>query len=348
MTAFEKEKVQGLLDTGVLTLYDRWVDDTFVKNKISDRDLISQTFHSFNKNLEFTVETAKIVHENGRTFKFIPVLDVGVLWDPEGSFGFTRVYRKPTTSEIVMPWNDFGPTDWKTGTLIGFIRRAYTHSSDYMIMHEEIQCIIQQFRKVGYPAKLIHDKVDNTLGRLLHKANPVHYPNPDANRKAPTDLPPKWSVLYLPWSGVPAGAIVNQIRKTLPREQSRISIAYITTKLRDLLPRFSSCNPVENRALFSSDVVYKYTCSCGQVYIGETKRRLAVRIKEHSKPKTPLMEHITNCPGSTFLSTNFSIVARGLRGRESRKRYESIWIRYYDRRGLAFNVCESSRELQIF
>ena len=104
----------------------------------------------------------------------------------------------------------------------------------------------------------------------------------------------------------------------------------------------------ESKILLSCDVVYKYTCSCGQVYIGETKRRLAVRISEHSKPKTPLMEHIKSCDGSDFSPTKFSIVARGLRGRESRKRYESIYIRYYDRRGLAFNVCESSRELQIF
>ena len=348
MTLFEKEKIQGLLDNGVLSLYDRWVDDTFVKNKIADRDHISQTFHSFHKNLEFTVEVAKEVSENGKTLKFIPVLDVGVLWDPVGNSGFTRVYRKPTTSEIVMPWHDFGPTDWKTGTLIGYIRRAYTHSSDFGVMHEELERITRQFRNVGYPSKLIHDKINNTLGRLLYRSNPDHYPNPDKNRKDPTDLPPKWSVLFLPWSGKDAGGIVNKIRKMLPREYSRISIAYTTTKLRDLLPRFSSCTPPENRTLLSSDLVYKYTCSCGQVYIGETKRRLAVRVAEHAKPKTPLMEHINGCEGAEFSPTNFSIVARGLRGRESRKRYESIWIRYYDRRGLAFNVCESSRELQIF
>ena len=153
---------------------------------------------------------------------------------------------------------------------------------------------------------------------------------------------------FLPWSGVTAGKIVSKIRKSLPKEKSRVSIAYTTTRLRDLLPRYSSCTPPENKSLFSSDVVYKYTCSCGQVYIGETKRRLAVRINEHSKPKTPLMEHIKGCKGSDFSPTNFTIVARGLRGRESRKRYESIWIRYFDRRGKAFNVCESSRELQIF
>ena len=227
-------------------------------------------------------------------------------------------------------------------------RRAYTHSSDFAVMHVELQRITRQFRNVGYPTWLIQDKINNTLGRLLHRANPAHYPNPDKFRKDPSDLPPKWSVLFLPWSGIAAGAIVNKIRKSLPREQSRISIAYTTTRLRNLLPRYSSCSAPENKIRFSCDVVYKYTCPCGQVYIGETKRRLAVRIKEHSKPKTPLMEHIKGCKGSDFSPTNFSIVARGLRGRESRKRYESIWIRYYDRRGLAFNVCESSRELQIF
>ena len=92
--------------------------------------------------------------ENGKTLKFIPVLDIGVLWDPVGNYGYTRVYRKPTTSEIVMPWNDFGPTDWKTGTLIGFIRRAYTHSSDFAVMHVELQRITRQFRNVGYPLGL--------------------------------------------------------------------------------------------------------------------------------------------------------------------------------------------------
>ena len=169
MSAFEKSKVQGLLDNGTLKLYDRWVDDTFVRNRIADRDLISQIFHTFHKNLEFTVETASTINEGGRELKFIPVLDIGVAWDPRGGFGFTRVYRKPTTSEIVMPWNDFGPTDWKAGTLIGFIRRAYTHSSDFMIMHHEIARIKSQFRKVGYPLWLIQDKINKTLAKVLYK-----------------------------------------------------------------------------------------------------------------------------------------------------------------------------------
>ena len=100
--------------------------------------------------------------------KFIPVLDIGVVWDPESGSGFTEVYRKPTTSEIVMSWNDFGPTDWKTGTLVGFIKRAYTHSSDFMIMHHEITRIKSPFRKVGYPLWLTQDKINKTLANFLY------------------------------------------------------------------------------------------------------------------------------------------------------------------------------------
>ena len=57
---------------------------------------------------------------------------------------------------------------------------------------------------------------------------------------------------------------------------------------------------------------------------------------------------IQDCEGAEFDRNLFSIVARGLRGRESRKRYEAIWIRHFDRSSKALNVCESSRELKLF
>ena len=45
MSALEKVEVQKMLDNGTLTFYDRWVDDTFVRNKVADRDRISEAFH---------------------------------------------------------------------------------------------------------------------------------------------------------------------------------------------------------------------------------------------------------------------------------------------------------------
>ena len=152
-------------------------------------------------------------------------------------------------------------------------------------MHVEIQHTTRQFRNVGYPAWLIHDKINNTLGSLLHKSNPAHYPNPFP-QKDPSDLPPKWSVLFLPWSGTAAGAIVNKIRKSLPREQSRISIAYTTTRLRNLLPRYSSCSPPENKIQFLCDVVYKYQgCRFASKSESKAKQTLLFDIFCKSKAK---------------------------------------------------------------
>ena len=48
-------------------------------------------------------------------------------------------------------------------------------------------------------------------------------------------------------------------------------------------------------------VVYQKTCKCGLSYIGETKRRLNSRIREHGRPscKTGISEHINSCPTYT-------------------------------------------------
>jgi len=196
MTTFEKLVVRGLLESGVLKFYERWVDDTFVRNKISERQKIRSAFHTFDARIRFTVETATPVRfEYGRysneTFNFLPSLDVGVYWSSNRPLGFTKVYMKPTTSKIVMPWQDFGPDDWKIGTLITFIRRAYTHSSNYGFMHEELTAVTKRFKNVGYPAWLISQKINQTLARILYKNNPSLYPNPYPDTSLNDELPKK-------------------------------------------------------------------------------------------------------------------------------------------------------------
>ena len=353
MTAFEKRVVQRLIDQKILRLYQRWVDDTFVRNDIADRDLILNEFHKFHEKIKFTAETAKPVKiTNGKykneTFYFIPSLDIGVYWSANKPVGFTKVYMKPTTSKIVMPYHDFGPEDWKMGTLIGFIRRAYTHCSDFSLMHEELSELTKRFRNVGYPSWKISQKINQTLDRILYKNNPTLYPDPFPNRADPDDLPTKWTVIYLPWAGREAGTILQKIRRVLPKDHTRISIAQTTNKLRELLPSFNTCTRQENDKLLASNVVYKYTCSCEKVYIGETMRRCLVRIREHGSQKSPMMEHIQNCPNAIFSANNFSIIAKRLRGREARKKYETLYIKFWDRRAGTINICEASRELTLF
>ena len=47
--------------------------------------------------------------------------------------------------------------------------------------------------------------------------------------------------------------------------------------LRSMLTRVKDTLPLDKQ----SNVVYQIPCSCGMVYIGETKRRLETRLKEH-------------------------------------------------------------------
>ena len=137
--------------------------------------------------------------------------------------------------------------------------------------------------------------------------------------------------------------------------------------------------------LLQHDLVYKYTCACNKVYIGETLRRLAIRVSEHQSPESPLSEHVQTCEESIRLanaentpsepepthhymlrsqtqtprpppkpivprvdSERFSIVARHLRGKEARKRFETVYIQFYNKRAQTVNVCEKSRTLAVF
>ena len=47
--------------------------------------------------------------------------------------------------------------------------------------------------------------------------------------------------------------------------------------LRDLLTKVKDTLPIEKQV----NIVYEVPCTCGQVFIGETKRRLGTRLKEY-------------------------------------------------------------------
>ena len=54
--------------------------------------------------------------------------------------------------------------------------------------------------------------------------------------------------------------------------RSRLSLCSVLTRVKDLLPMEKQCK-----------VVYRIPCSCSKVYIGETRRRLEARLREHQE-----------------------------------------------------------------
>ena len=210
-------------------------------------------------------------------------------------------------------------------------------------MHEEFEHLRQQFRQAGYPDYLISKKIQQTVEIMLGYKK--QEPKPDE------DVSNRWIVLHLPWCGEPADRHLSKIRRLLPRDVCRITVAYTTTKFRNLLPSFRPKVPEasDNKAhiMCMSNLVYKYPCACGKSYIGETKRRLATRAKEHGQPDSKISDHLAEC-GKEFDMLRFEVVARNLKGSDARKKYETLMIRDLYRKGLAMNVCETSKYLKIF
>lgn len=137
MSSYEIDVFKPEIDARNIQQYYRWVDDMLNRVKTSEISVILDNLNSYDPigKLKFTVEKASLDDHKYE----LPFLDIRLKWNTTNGKWSTAVYRKPTTSRIVMPYNSFAPQSWKTGTLVYFLRRAYTNCSNYKEMHEEIK-----------------------------------------------------------------------------------------------------------------------------------------------------------------------------------------------------------------
>ena len=159
-------------------------------------------------------------------------------------------------------------------------------------MDLEIKKVRNQFLNVGYPKWVIDQKIKTTLTKLLSPDDPF---TPEIVSKKEREKPEFWMVLHLPWSGEKADKTAKTIKKTITQEEYKKSLAYKITKVRDKLLKYrspdSDLTKFEN-TLLTSDCVYMYSCGCGSKYIGETKRLVGVRGKEHGKDDRAMIKMV--------------------------------------------------------
>ena len=127
------------------------------------------------------------------------------------------------------------------------------------------------------------------------------------------------------------------------------------------IPEKPQYPPNFDKKFLKNNLVYLYTCSCGQTYVGQTKRRFSVRIHEHQTRKTSVIfKHSQSCShakshiytdfGNNYVDKNrFNIISSNLKHKDARLKYETIYINYYDKNTKsAMNECEISKDLAIF
>ena len=87
---------------------------------------------------------------------------------------------------------------------------------------------------------------------------------------------------------------VNLRQKLMKIFREKANVIITTTKLKQCLPSAKSQVPKD----LNANVVYKLTCSaCQGSYVGQTKRYLSTRLKEHQRPPSSVHSHLKQCGG---------------------------------------------------
>ena len=275
--------------------YRRYVDDVFaIFRSEQDRDLFFNHLNAAHANLSFTMEMANVQTHS------LPFLDVEVSIMESNKFT-TKVYRKPTHTNVIINYRAITPDKWKRSLLQLLLSRAKKLSSTRQLFYEEVENIRETFKANGYPADFVETGVSSFL-----KTSDVRAAAADADDSAIT------AYLVLPYIGKCSTRLHRKISMVMQEHGIRTLRAFRTTKVESY---FSLKTKIPY--LFKNDVVYKFVCSCdgNTQYYGETERHFFQRIKEHCTPSatsnSAVLDHIINCSGcsnNNKVENCFSIV----------------------------------------
>ena len=251
----------------------------------------------------------------------------------------TSVHRKATNTNIYINWYSHAPSNWKTGTLRNLIKRAKLISSTKLLLRNEIDYIRKVFTgNNDYPLKVVNHIIDQELSQSL-EVEAVETKNHDTKQNLQ---------LLVPYSGKQGHQLLSKMKKQLKRtlpDDIKTIISYKSTKL-------STKFPVKDKTDFQHkhNVVYYGKCpdeGCKDNYVGETKRRIVERIKDHNSKdnSSHLLKHARENGHTHVWKKDFKILGNNYQSNFKRKISESLFIRQLKP---SLNVNEKSVPLHLF
>ena len=258
------------------TLYGRYVDDTYNRRKKGVPDELFEALNNYHPNIRYTIE------ENPKHF-----LDTNIKF--ENGEVFTSVHVKE--NNIPVFWSSKIPKRYKRNAINGDLHRASKIATNF---DDEVKRIKEKYKNVGFPVKFI-EAVVRDFQRV-----------PEVNEEEES-IVPEWLFdekidFYV---RIPFCPKNEEISKTFLKklneytgDKYNFKIIWNTRNIRSLFP-------LKDRVDHISCVVYEGTCSCGEVYIGETVRISDIRWKEHTCPApsatlTDPARHVLENPGHSF------------------------------------------------
>ncbi|XP_075157638.1 uncharacterized protein LOC142230905 [Haematobia irritans] len=248
----------------------KYVDDIFAIIKKPHLETILKLLNSYHNKIKFTVE----IEEDNR----LPYLDMTIIRDNNKII--TDWYTKKTASGRMISYFSTQPKSMKINTAKNLIKKV-VYLSDKSFMENNIQKVTNILLKNNFPIATIKSIIKN----CTEKENPRCLQEPKKTF---------YSVPYIPQ------LTDSNILKSIINDNTT-TIAY---KSNETLRAIFSREKKKTKKLKQNNVVYEVTCigkegeKCNKVYVGTTRRMLAVRMSEHEadinkgKQSTALAQHV--------------------------------------------------------
>lgn len=234
----------------------RYVDDILCLWTGTNRQLNTFLEHlnSHHKNMQFTMELG------GKSINF---LDLNI--DITTNTHIFKIYRKPTTTDTVIPSCSQHPIAHKHAAFHSMVHRLTSIPQSKHNFQAELNTIKYIASNNGYSPQLI-DKILQRKQR--RKVLPLLYAPTSETVNTKTN-----------WCTIPyLGKVSNIIAKTLKSCKYKTSFYVRGTAAHILF------NSKDTRDALSNSGVYKITCKdCRKLYIGQTGRAIEIRLTEHER-----------------------------------------------------------------
>ncbi|MGL5405381.1 MAG: hypothetical protein ACRDAX_01100, partial [Propionibacteriaceae bacterium] len=206
-----------------------------------------------------------------------------------------KVYRKPTDRGILLNYKSNHSYNTKATVVRAGILRAYEYCEDKSLRRAELKNVYEILYQNDYPQHFI-DKVHHKV-KVCYKRKMAKLNTPAAN--ATQTLAP---VCVQTDGGVNATSVSASAPRAPAQRPSILNIPYVPG-VSELIHKAAKKNFDNMRVVFScknnlrkslmhvkpkkkpllKNCVYKIKCECNAVYIGQTRRNLSCRLKEHKE-----------------------------------------------------------------
>lgn len=280
--SIERKVIDKYIEKGIVKKYVRYADDSLIVVRKRNFQKIIQEFNGFDSNLQWTYE-----EQIDGKFKF---LDTTVVY--KNNIISLEHHQKDSLKVALDYKLAIAPKEQKWSVLCNEVHRARNSTTTDQAFNTALEHVRKKFSANNFPPKLIEEKI-NTLKTRNFEKSP--YRLEQAEKRKKLDKNDQFT-LTIPYVSPRCSKVASDIKKTIKKfiPSFEFNVAFSLIRLDSAVAPFRK--PIVDK-LDQANLVYKFTCDCSALYVGETSQILYQRILQHrTHSDSTIYDHIQTCP----------------------------------------------------